>query len=1110
MIRYSVILAILIGSAVAAPVGSVHGFVKDSSGAVVPRVSLTLTSLETNLTRQTSSNDSGFYEFAQLPPGTYSLSAESQGFRKATLASVPVLVDRSITVDMQLEVGAITETVQVTGSSSLIETDKTSTGANIEQRMVQNLPLGGRRFDDLAVMTPGVTLAPKGTQAGGFAAAGSRPGSINSMIDGINNVDRQVGGPVTTYRIADAVREFSVTTTAASAEFGRESGGQVNIVTKSGTNQLHGSGFWFVRNDALEANNFFTNKLGGTKRKLRLNQYGGTIGGPIKRDRTFFFYSWEAQQLNNPSPVTAVVPTAAERASVRDPIAQKLLSYFPMPTVPGAAAGTTNYIGNAPSTNSDNTHLARIDHSINDHSRLTGRYMWYGGDSLSGGTLPSTGGSTNKPGSQNLVLAENHIFSPTLITELRLGYSRNLINIQPQDLGFNAASILTGVPGVVDATQDKANSGIPNISITGGYATLGSATNVPQARTLNTYELFASLSKTAPFGWSRHTIKTGFEARREEAKRYINGAIKGSINFASFANFAGTCAACNGQALINTSSKQTGDSLGYWYRYPLAWYLQDDIKVTTNLTLNLGIRYELPSNVVEKSNRGTNFWDGIGPVLVNTNQMLNVDPTKTGPGAIYYKTAAVTLPRAGTTSDYNNIAPIFGFAYTPRFNAGPGFVTDGKTVVRGGFRISYDETYNNVTVNQTINPPWNLTTTQRAGTTQPAAGYGWNVAFDQNVPLVVRTTQGPGAPAVGLLTFNGLDNHAPTAYAYNWNFGVQRQVTDSIYLDVSYLASAGHKLGNYLNPNQPSVIIRDPSFRGAQAPNEQIFPFPQFGSVRSAAFQSNSIWNGLVVSGKIRKGSLFLGGSYTWSHGIDNASSFAGSTGDTSQPDNRYRTDLERSNSASDQRHRFVAYWVYTLPFGKGQRYLSGAHGVVQQVLGGWQLSGIGNMATGQPFTVYANTGIDFSGFNTFLDRPDIVGTGPLAIHESNPDAFFDPAYFGKVAGNPLCPGYSAASGVRVNSGCAPAGRVGTSPRNAYYGPGLINFDASLQKSFPITERLALRYRAEFFNLDNHTNFSLVAGNFAMSSGTFGQMSATSAFIYGAPRVIQMTLRLDF
>jgi hypothetical protein len=221
--------------------------------------------------------------------------------------------------------------------------------------------------------------------------------------------------------------------------------------------------------------------------------------------------------------------------------------------------------------------------------------------------------------------------------------------------------------------------------------------------------------------------------------------------------------------------------------------------------------------------------------------------------------------------------------------------------------------------------------------------------------------------------------------------------------------------------------------------------------------------------------------------------------------------DLEYGNSTSDQRHRFLTYYVFNLPVGSGRPLLGGASGWLNQIVGGWQVSGITNIFSGQPFTVYANTNLDFSGFNTLLDRPDIVGTGPLKINRGDPDNFFDPAYFGKVAGNPVCPGYKDNSAApRVNTGCAPAGRVGTAPRNGYYGPGMINFDMTVSKRFPIRERLALTYRADFFNVANHTNFSLVRNNVTMSSGQFGQMSATALNNIGGPRVIQMTLRLDF
>ncbi len=1091
-------------AAFAAPVGSIKGYVRDATGAVVPRVTVTLTDTATNARQQAVSGETGLFQFLQLRPGVYDLVSEAPGFKKVLVRGVNLLVDQVLAVDIRLEVGPVTEVLEVkSGAAALIETEKASTGTNISPKLVASLPLGNRRFDDLALLSPGTAMAAPGSQAGGFAPAGARPGSTNSVIDGVNNVDRQIGGPINNFRIADAVREFSVTTTAASVEYGRQSGGQVNIVTKSGSNQFHGGAFYFLRNDALEARDFFTNKLSGTKRALRQNQYGGTFGGPVSRDRSFFFYSWEGLRLRNPRPTTAVVPTQAERDSVRDPIARRLLAFYPLPTDPNVPGGRINYIGNAPQSTDDNTHLARFDHNPTAKDSLTARYIWFGGEVVTGGTLPGTGGSDNRPGSQNLAMTHTRWFSATLVSELRLGFSRNVVANEPQDRGFNAASIFTGVPGVVDTEKDgDSNSGLPGVAIAGGYATLGSGTNVRQGRVVGTYDVAANATRIAPFGWGRHTWRTGFDGRREETKRFVNGAARGVMAFANFVNFAGTCEACKGRSILNNSAILTGDTLGYWYRHPLGFFFQDDIKLLRNLTLNLGIRYELPSALVEKNDHATNFWEGIGAQMVGTNKVLDVDPSKRGPSALIYRDSPLTLPRAGSTTDWNNIAPVFGIAYR----------LCERTVIRGGFRIGYDETYNNVTVNQSVNPPWNFSTQQIAGVTQPVGGFAWDLAFDQNIPLVVRTTQAAGAPAVGVLGLNGFDNRAPTSYAYNWNFTVQRQLGNEGSVEAAYLGSSGHKLGGFVNPNQPRVVNYDTRFRGVQEPNEQIFPFPQWSAgPRSAAFQGNSIYNALAVSGKWEAGSsINLGGSYTWSHGIDDVSSFTGTTGDFSVPNNRFRTDLERGNSSSDQRHRLIAFYVIQMPFGNGKRFLHGAHGITEHLTAGWQISGITNIFSGQPFTVYANRGLDFSGFSTFVDRPDIVGTGKLRIDRGNPDNFFDPAYFGRVAGNPLCPGYAAASNVRVNTGCAPSGRTGSSPRNGYYGPGLVNFDVTLSKRFPIRERFGLTWRADFFNIANHTNFGLVSNNFIMSSGQFGQMSATSPHIYGAARVVQMTARLDF
>jgi hypothetical protein len=684
------------------------------------------------------------------------------------------------------------------------------------------------------------------------------------------------------------------------------------------------------------------------------------------------------------------------------------------------------------------------------------------------------------------VIADSHSFSSTWLAEMRLGLARNSTNFTAQDRGLNAVPLFPGVRGVVDGAQDQENSGLPFVFVA-GYASLGSASNIPQGRTTNTYEVAASGAKIAPWGFARHTTRFGVQARREEMRRYNNATMRGQLVFATFADFAGTCAACNGRSLLNSSSIRTGSTLGHWYRYPWAFWVQDDIKLRPNLTLQLGLRYELPSAMEEKNSRGTNFVEGIGAVLAGTNRLLDLDPARSGPASFVYREAPFRLPRAGTASDRNNFAPVVGLAYAPT----------RRTVVRSGVRVSYDEIFHNVPVNQTLNAPWSLTTTQRAGTTQPATGYRWDLAFDQSVPLVARATQRPGAPAVGLVSFSAYDRNARSAYAYNWNFGLQQEVTRGASIELSYIGSAGHKLAVNIDANEPAVVIRDAGYRAVQAPNEQTFPYPQWGGVSLTTFQSNSIYHGLVAGWRWRHHHwLNLGGSYTLGHGIDNNSAIFGSDDDVGRPNTRRRLDLERSHSANDQRHRFLAYWVAELP-GRGW------------LLGGWQLSGIVNIFSGQPFTVFANQTRDFSGFNQMNDRPDIPGAGPLALRRGDPDNFFDPAWFGKT-GTGVCPGYSAASGNTMPNGCAPPGRPGTSPRNGFYGPGVINLDLSVSRRFSLSERAALRARADFFNFPNHTNFGVRTGNRSMNSGEFGKLTTVSEHLYGGARVAQVGLRLEF
>ena len=1077
--------------------GSVSGFVKDGTGAVVPSAKISLTNTSTNVQVSTTSDNNGEFQFLQLAPANYSLVVESKGFKKTNIASVLVQVDQITRAEVTLEVGSITDSVQVEAVAPLLENDKSTMSSVVDSRNISSMPLNGRNSLDLALITPGVVPTATGTQVFSFNVAGARSQSNLYLWDGVSNMDTQVNGNLNNFRVADAIQEFSVQTSVPTAEFGRGSGGQVSMVTKIVYNLFHGTLFEYLRNSDLDATDFFINKAKGTKTPLHRNQFGGTFGGPIKKNKTFFFASFEEFRQVAPTPSLTRVPTAAERAQVTDPISADLLQFWP---TANTSVGTNNYIVNVGSTTFDYTGLIKIDHNFSDHDQLSARYADYQGSTFTPGALPLQGGNSNTPVSRSGSLTENHTFSPKLINEFRIGYSRNQTFIQVQDVGLNAATIFQSdgkpLPGVVDGSKNLQDSGLPTIGISGGFAPLGSTTNLPQGRITNTIELFDNMSWVAPFGATKHSFRFGYHIREEKARRYLDSTERGSFSFLSWADFAA--------GLVNTSSFKTGSTLAYVNRYPWDIYFQDQYKPKANLTLNYGLRYEYPSAIYQERNQAVNFIPGVGPVLLGTNQLLSIDPTKVGAASFVYSTSPVKVGDSGVNADKNNFAPVLGMAYTPRFSKK--LFGDDATVIRAGFRVGYDDIFNNIPANMSLNAPYNLGTTQTAGVTQPGK-FPYAIGFDQNVPLVKFNAD--GSPHVGLVGFSAEDPNIRSAYLYQYNLGIQRRIGQNFSLEVDYQGSTGHKLGLFVDQNQPSVIVNNPSFRGNQAPNVQIYPYPTFGAIGTGKDIGNSNYNGMIVTGKYqsRRG-YFLQASYTVSKSIDDTSAFFGSTGELSSAANPKQINLDRGPSSFDTRQRAVIVYNVDLPVGPGHRILGWNNGFNRAVFGGWTVSGITSAQTGQPFTVY-NTSADFSGFGQQADRPDVVGSGPLATTYSNPDNAFNIAYFGcsRSTGSLVCP-------------TPPTGRVGTSGRNQYYGPGLLNYDFTALKNFAVWgERTRLTFRADFFNLFNHTNFAnpvhnMSSASFGQITGTVGSATATSvgttAGAFGGPRQIQLALRLTF
>src|ERR1700733_8136597 len=472
----------------ASPVGRVEGSVRDSSGAFVAGVKVTLTNTATNAKLETTTDANGEFQFPQLLPSTYSIVVEARGFKRAE-GSALVEVDQITRAEFNLEVGDVSQSVQVEAVAPLLESDKSTLSSVVDTRTIASMPLNARQYLDLALLTPGAAPSQPGQQGGGFNIGGARSQSNLFLLDGISNMDTQIGSALGNFRITDAVQEFAVQSSVPTAEFGRGHGAQVNIVTKSGTNQYHGSVFEYFRNSDLDATDFFTNKLHGIKNTLHRNQYGAALGGPIRKNKTFFFASWEGFRQVNPTVSSTIVPTDAQRATVTDPISRALLQFWPEPNAPATASGI-NYIANVDAATFDNTGLIKVDHNFGDNDHISARWAEYQGTAITAGVLPNLGGTTNEPVSRSGVLTETHTFKPTLLNEFRFGFSRNQTFLTVQDSGFDASKIFIGsngqpLPGVVNASQNVLDSGLPTITVSGGYSVLGTASNYPQGRIPN-------------------------------------------------------------------------------------------------------------------------------------------------------------------------------------------------------------------------------------------------------------------------------------------------------------------------------------------------------------------------------------------------------------------------------------------------------------------------------------------------------------------------------------------------------------------------------------------------------------------------------------------------
>ncbi len=1049
--------------------GTILGTVRDANGAVMPNVAVNLSNEQTGQTFKVTTDGLGNYAAPLLKPGRYAVSAEANGFKRYLQSGIVLQVDQTARVDITLSVGDVTQTVEVAGESPLLQTENASTGTVIDENKIVQLPLNGRNFIELSVLVPGVGRAGGAQGASSLTVDGNRPQNNNFLIDGTANTDGDFNKAIFNPSI-DAIQEFKVQTSTYSAEFGRSGGGQINLITKSGGNQFHGSAFEFHRNSALDARTF--NTLGSTLPKFIRHQFGGTFGGPIIKNKTFFFGSYEGIRRVQGLTFTGTVPTEAMRrgdftgvANIYDPtretlnpafdpsrpvsatnprvireqfasnripetrfnpITKSILDYVPLPTESGLS---NNFRRNDSQRETADQYIVRVDHQLSQKNLLFGRFGASDGTLFNPGTFPGFGTNFEvKP--KNLTISDIHTFSTNLFNEFKAGYAR-LVEGDLHENAFGPDLIQQlGIQGV--GFGGEAARGLPQFSVQ-NFNTFGDGTfALPRLLRNNTFQFVDNVT------WlkGRHSIKGGVEITRF---RYNLQAWFQSRGFFQFNNGYTTRTATNdgtGNSLATFllglpffAQRQVGQTRLDARSTRAAWYLQDDIKVTPRLTLNLGLRYEVMTPLSEINQFTAN---------VDLNRVTDGKPTIFIGGQSGY-------PAGLIFTDRNNFAPRIGFAYRPFEKA--------ETVIRGGYGIFYGADDGNTHFNHVRNVPNIIPQTNIVDQFTPAI---FEIGFGTRARL--------GDPTI-VSSFGAMDLNMRTPYVQQFTLNVQQQLGKAWLIDAGYVGNIGMKLQrsrrfNDAPPGAGDVNARRPYkfFRLADG----LKPITDFeiissdipiGFTQVLENSARSNYHALQIRLERRFTSGFtLLGSYTFGKALTDAPSFRSTGQEQDSIMDQNRLFLEYGRMGWDVRHRFITTTVYELPFGRGKKFAGPSSGLAQRLIGGWQFSAIINMQSGEPFTIGVSGDTANIGTGNVVRANYVTGQEVRLPREQratarwfNTAAFTTPATFS-------------------------FGNVG---RNTVEGPGLVMIDAMLAKTTQLTERLSFQFRAEVFNLPNHPNYSI-------------------------------------
>jgi len=1060
--------------------GLLRGSVHDAGGAALPGASVTARSTSTGQTRSVTSGPDGAYVIPELPAGEYELTGQAAGLSPVT-SRVQVAVGADTTADLTLSnVSARKEEITVTAQAPLVDNTRDVLGQVVDEKLVTQLPLNGRDFGKLVALVPGVTVEPSGvagTQAGfgQFNINGNRDRSNNYTLDGTDNNDpffnnsalNQVGitGAPASLLPIDAIQEFNLQSQFA-AEYGRNSGSVVNIITRSGANAVHGSAFEYLRNNFFDARNFFnvrTNPDGSLNPQspFKNNQFGASLGGPIIKNRTFFFGAYEGQRERVGSDFVLFVPTGAQRAAARqlaaangvaavNPALDQILNFFPAPTGFNGTNGTANVT--AQDRNDLDNFIVKVDHHLTDNHTLSGRYAFSRSEQTfplgaiggfgSGSRLPQFA-QTSPTRVQVASASLLSTFSATRINEVRFGYSRYRTSFNALDSSFDPASL-----GLAVGTG---HTGLPEFDFGGALDNLGaSAFSIPRGRTSQSYQLLDNFTLVKDL----HTIKFGGEVRYYTIRNFNDNLERGLFTFSSGNGFSNdpvvdTLTAFylgDGFVLANTGNTQrTTNNNG------LAFFAQDDYRVRPNFTLNVGLR-----------------WEYFGPISETHNLISNLAPDG-------------TLALVGTHGldgayrrDLNNFGPRIGFAWNVL----------SKTVVRAAYGMYYDYIPQDLLVANFTNSAGLV-----ANPIGPVPVFPMNFnsdAFNGNAPGPVLTplTSGPFSIFVTPRNF-------ATPYVQNFNFNIQQEIGERAAFQVAYVGSKGTRLTRLLDANQPDAFGNRPN--------------PNFQFEDVLATVSSSVYHSLQASFRTQAWHGFSGfTSYIWSKSLDDASDGIDFNFATAAlPQNSFDLHAEHGPSTFDTRHRFSLALDYDVP-----RLQS----LPRRVAEGWRLNWIINAQSGRPIPIITSndTSAFFNdNFNTqsnFHQRPNLVaGVNPILSDWSPATGYLNPLAFQQPAD----------------------GTFGNLGRDSIYGPGYWNVDFSLTKSTQILDRLNLQFRAEFFNIFNHPNFALpngtinpgvnADGTVNPDAGPAGAITQTPDVAQGnpglgggGPRVLQFAVRFVF